>query len=519
MTIAAQEPLLLLIQILVGEMESQLAKIVFVQKKSNVQGLIIFLQSAGHLMLAGEQFVQIDNLLRKKMGKKKVEILGNPSAKWCDINCPNLIDSKDGSKKFCKVASDAQGWSVETKAYYCSICLSTPNSKKIGNKGIQIATRKASQDKGLEAVMSVEERLGEGTGSELHKMIPSFIESKQCGCKAWAKKMNIWGPEKCEAKREEIVDKLVSESKKRAIFSWVPESATRIVAHNLLTAAIKRAKDKLAKDNWTVVVTTAPRVDPTLSVCLDSLLIAGWNAKIFAEPGNYDYLNAEYQSNVIFNSKKRGVWWNWVDSCRWALENTTAENIMTVQDDSLFHPDSKVLTEKFLWPREDAGFISLYTPKHYSVRGHLKSKPPRPFGLNRIATKSLWGACALVFPRSVLEEMMNDPFIGKWRGASLKTKSAWKKKCEERSENPWMIANSDTAIGKMMNKMGKSMWFMDPSPVQHIAEHSAMGHGGNKGRRNCGRCAKYSMPLEDQVPFHISGMPPESVIEYKNLKK
>ena len=304
-----------------------------------------------------------------------------------------------------------------------------------------------------------------------------------------------------------------------AFIGWVPQVAVRKVANNLLTTAIERARKTIDKDNWSVVVTTAPRVDPTLSVCLDSLLIAGWNAKVFAEPGNYDYLNEEHSGNVVFNKTKRGVWWNWVDSCKWALENTTAENIMTVQDDSLFHPDSRIFVENFLWPRQDAGFVSLYTPKHYSVRGHLKSKPPRPLGLNRIVTKSLWGACALIFPRSVLEEMMENPFIENWRGANLRTKSAWEKKKKERGENPHLIANSDTAIGKMMNNMGKSMWFMDPSPVQHIAEHSAMGHGGNKGRRNCGRCAKYSTALKDQIPFHIQGIQPENLVEYKDLKK
>jgi hypothetical protein len=49
------------------------------------------------------------------------------------------------------------------------------------------------------------------------------------------------------------------------------------------------------------------------------------------------------------------------------------------------------------------------------------------------------------------------------------------------------------------------MWFMDPSPVQHIAKYSATNHGGNTGKRNCGRCAKYSIPLEDQVPFLLNG--------------
>ena len=60
---------------------------------------------------------------------------------------------------------------------------------------------------------------------------------------------------------------------------------------------------------------------------------------------------------------------------------------------------------------------------------------------------------------------------------------------------------------------------MDPSPVRHIAEHSAMGHGGNKGRRNCGRCAKYSVSLDDQIPFCINGIKPENIVEYKNLEK
>ncbi len=451
---------------------------------------------------------------------KSTKILGNPNAKWCDINCDKLVQIGDSEeKKYCQLASDAQGWSVETKPYYCSICLSEDNPKQLGNRGVRIATTTAAKARNKDLILSVEERIGEGVGSELHKMIPKFLENKTCGCRDWAKKMNIWGPDKCEANREKIVDKLVEESKKRAIFSWVPELATRKVANNLLTTSIDRVKNNILNDKWSVVVTTAPRKDPTLSVCLDSLLISGWNAKIFAEPGNYDYLNEEYTGNVIFNSEKRGVWWNWVDSCRWALKNTTAENIMTVQDDSLFHPDSKSFVENFLWPREDTGFVSLYTPKHYSVRGHLKSKPPRPVGLNKIFTRSLWGACALIFPRSVLEEMMDDPFIDEWRGANLKTKSAWEKKKKERGENPHMIANSDTAIGKMMNKMKKSMWFMDPSPVQHIAEYSAMGHGGNKGRRNCGRCAKFSTSLNEQVPFNINGIEPENIIEYKKLYK
>ncbi|MCR9201202.1 MAG: hypothetical protein NXI04_21385 [Planctomycetaceae bacterium] len=44
------------------------------------------------------------------------------------------------------------------------------------------------------------------------------------------------------------------------------------------------------------------------------------------------------------------------------------------------------------------------------------------------------------------------------------------------------------------------MYFVDPSPVSHVAVHSTIGHGGNKGRRNCYRCADHDSPLADQVP-------------------
>jgi hypothetical protein len=290
------------------------------------------------------------------------------------------------------------------------------------------------------------------------------------------------------------------------------------VCHKLVSTAIKRAKKNESKEKykWFVAVTTAPRPEETLSICLDSLLIAGWNPYIFAEPGNYN-INEEYKSRMIKHSKRKGVWWNWVESCRYALENSDADVIMTVQDDSLFHPDSKSMAERFLWPREDVGFVSLYTPKHYSIKNHLKSRPERPKGLNRIHTKSLWGACALVWPREVLEKVMEHELIEGWLGAPLKTKSAWAARQEKRKKEPWTIQNSDTAIGKIMNRMEKTMWFVDPSPVQHIATTSAIGHGGNKGRRNCGRCAKFSQSLHEQVPFVLNGEEIKEILDAEQL--
>ena len=76
---------------------------------------------------------------------------------------------------------------------------------------------------------------------------------------------------------------------------------------------------------------------------------------------------------------------------------------------------------------------------------------------------------------------------------------------KKRQKEPWRIQNSDTAIGKLMNRMERTMWFCDPSPVQHISLTSATGHGGNKGRRNCGRCASWEESLFDQIPISDQG--------------
>ena len=77
--------------------------------------------------------------------ESKKKHLGNPSAEWCDISCDNLVQiGKDKGKKYCQLASNAQGWSVETKPYYCSICLESAEPKQLGNTGIKIATNSYS---------------------------------------------------------------------------------------------------------------------------------------------------------------------------------------------------------------------------------------------------------------------------------------------------------------------------------------------------------------------------------------
>ena len=254
--------------------------------------------------------------------------------------------------------------------------------------------------------------------------------------------------------------------------------------------------------SWYTIITTAPRRDPTLQTCVNSMRDAGWEPIVLSEP------DSPLSDALTFHNPTRlGVWHNWLKSVRLALESD-ADVIMTVQDDSEFHPDSKDFAELCLWPATNCGFVSLYTPKHYTLRDDkllrkLRKKDPntsdtRPPGVNHIITRALWGACALVWPRVVLEHILQDPIIESWVGAVTRSRNP--AIYEKRRENPHLIANSDTAIGKILNKYKYSMWFVDPSPVAHIAQYSAIGHGDNKGRRNAHRIANHTLPLLHQVP-------------------
>lgn len=233
----------------------------------------------------------------------------------------------------------------------------------------------------------------------------------------------------------------------------------------------------------TVAVTTAPRKDCTLAYCLASIEACGWNPIVFAEPGS-----TETDYHTISHSQKKGIWHNWLYACNWCLENTSSDYIMTVQDDSLFHPDSKLLCDQLNWP-DNAGFVSFYTPRHYS-----RGKPP---GINHIGTRCLWGACALMFKTEILTEVLKSPRISEWFG--YHTRSRDPAIIEQRRADTSLVANSDTVIGKIINDMRMLMYFIEPSPVQHIARYSTISHGSNTGNRNCFPCSDFNKPLLEQV--------------------
>jgi hypothetical protein len=347
-----------------------------------------------------------------------------------------------------------------------------------------------------------------GPGDFLAKDIHSlgYRITKACGCEDRIAQMNRWGVKGCIEHLDEIIGWLKTAAGTAGgieqvvattpLFRCFAEGEMR----RMVCRAIRAAEDysstarlQLRDEEsvrWAVAVTTAPRLDCTLTRCIESMRYCGWEPTIFAEPGS-----TRTDAETFESSEQLGLWRNFLRLCEWAVVQDV-DAILTVQDDSLFHPDSKSFTEDIIWPSWDCGFVSLYTPLHYSWEERRRGKY-REYGVNRVKVRSLWGACALVWPKWSMEAFLDHETTKNWLGARPASRKS--EVYEERKRNPHTIANSDTAIGSVMNDLGYGMYFVDPSPVVHIAVNSTVSHGGNSGKRNCGRCADFSRPLEEQV--------------------
>lgn len=273
---------------------------------------------------------------------------------------------------------------------------------------------------------------------------------------------------------------------------------------------------------WVVGVTTAPREGSTLERCLNSLVANGWQPIVFAEPGTDVSPAKRLGLRIVQWKDKKGCWGNWLTMCRELLaHHPDADVFLTVQDDTVFHPQARAFAEAngvFPAPAETVGFFSFYSARHYQNRYHVyrpngsmvgnypsvqtarskaineKKYPGRQIkevrlkvGPAKLNTQSFWGACAMAFPRESLRKIINHRIAIEWRGFNDKQEGA-------------EIRNSDTAIGRICNALNLGMWVWNPSLSHHVAKHSTIGHGDNSGQRNASWISKN--PWEDAVPTH-----------------
>ena len=406
------------------------------------------------------------------------------------------------------------GVTATTSDGACRVCLSKPT--RVNNVTASLALYviphpRPDDKKYLVKLLDTYGPLDEGPGTELKKLLSWFWapDKKKCKCATRVQKMNEWGPDQCEKRIETIMRWL----KHSARIAKVPYFAPAV--RFAIKTAISRSRSRSTESpepkivsiirphdkRWAVAVTTAPRRDCTLLGCIESIRKCGWEPVVFAEPGS-----TKTDCVTFWNETRKGVWHNWRAASEWCLAQET-EFVMTVQDDALFHPDTRTFANEILWPIcGSVGYVSFYTPKHYQEWADGRQ---RPFGIYPVNTNSVWGAMALVFPPKVLRQLLDHPRALSWLGAkpSLKkgeSKEEFRIRCEahkeKRRQEPWLIQNSDTAIGIILRKfLKKKLVYVSPSPVDHCSKYSSIGHGGNAGKRNAHYIADPTKPLRPQV--------------------
>jgi len=223
----------------------------------------------------------------------------------------------------------------------------------------------------------------------------------------------------------------------RALAALVPPPASR---HG------RRVRD------WAVGVTTAPRVQPVLRTCLESLTRAGWERPdLFIDaavniPEPYDRLPS------TFRDERVGAWPNYyLTLTELLLKHPRADVYMVVQDDALFY-DREPLTpylETIFWPGRTSCLVSLYCsdadtagePGWHPSEGAVKSGP-----------------VALAFPRELAKAFLTDRdvFEHRWDADEL----------------------AATSIGEVISfwayRRGIPVWLPTPSLVQHVGDTSTI---------------------------------------------
>jgi len=82
-------------------------------------------------------------------------------------------------------------------------------------------------------------------GSALESLIPEWVVQfkKGCGCKDFSKKMDRWGTEGCESRKNTIVSHLMSQSDLLIpVFRGIPTALRKAAATRLVNKAIEMSR-------------------------------------------------------------------------------------------------------------------------------------------------------------------------------------------------------------------------------------------------------------------------------------
>jgi GT2 family glycosyltransferase len=227
-----------------------------------------------------------------------------------------------------------------------------------------------------------------------------------------------------------------------------------------------------------------------LQRCVRSVISAGFSPIVFAEPGtDIEGLPCA----VVTRQSRLGIWRNYVQTLVDLLESyPSAQAILVLQDDVVLCKDVREFLEHDLWPGQNPGMVSIYCPEEKEAGGV-------PGCDRRVST--VIGLCAAVYPRAAAEAIVASPFASDWRGRHDKNSY---------EPDPLKKKAIDTGVCETLKSLGLAVYNYRPSMAQHIAETSAIGHGGSSQvRPGNGMMYRQSRHFigEDRSPFDVFPRP------------
>jgi GT2 family glycosyltransferase len=227
---------------------------------------------------------------------------------------------------------------------------------------------------------------------------------------------------------------------------------------------------------WAVGVSTSKRVRSVLHKTLEGLYKNGWEPVVFAEPGSERVQGplwierpetiAPLYFDTLSKSGGFGAYQNFIQILADLLEySPDAEAIMYVQDDCIFAEAVKQLLERDLWPSQNTGIVSPYTPNQKGYRS-------ADIGIKRCNHKYLIAGQTLVFPRYVVEQILEHPLTASWKGRAIGSEKV-----------PYKRRALDAFAGTVTKKLGLKNYFYNPSLVEHYepadlrGKNSTLNHG------------------------------------------
>jgi len=322
----------------------------------------------------------------------------------------------------------------------------------------------------------------EGVGTELERLFHT-VRFATCGaCKALRDQMNEWGPDGCREHRDEIIDKLKQNARRRKILRHVfSESAAHLFLDQAITNAElredgmdppvnifenvidrvskvfspKKKVDKLPRSLvWSYGVTTVPsREKELLPRTLESLASGGFDSPHLFIDGCEDLSRYEkYGLPMTAHTQNVRTFGNWVMAL-WELYvlNPQADRFAIFQDDMLTYPNLRDYLDSCKYPHN--GYLNLITSHENTKIASSKS-----IGWHKASQRGR-GAVGLVFSREAVTTLLShDHMVNRPKS---------------RRDGHRKV---DGGIVESFRKAGWAEYIHNPSLVQHIGHVSSMGN-------------------------------------------